>query len=254
MLSRKANNESIFEYLNLFFRSLLFATISLGIIFSYSIMCIFLYFTPLTFRYKIIANFLKFKMLAFSKICRVNYEIQGLENIPKDHAAIVMCKHQSTWETYFLVTIFREPAVIVKRELLWIPFFGWALGSSKPISINRSDKKNSMQQVIEKGKAALNARRFVLLFPEGTRVPYGQVGQYKLGGARLGTASGYPIIPVAHDAGAIWPRRKFIKRPGTIHVAIGKPIETVGRTPEAVLAETKQWIEETIQQFNRVNI
>jgi 1-acyl-sn-glycerol-3-phosphate acyltransferase len=183
------------------------------------------------------------------KICHIDYRIEGIENIPKDQHGILMCKHSSAWETFFLPLYFHTPAAIAKRELAWVPFFGWGLIVMDPIFINRKNKRSAMQQIIEKGRRCLQAGRWIMVFPEGTRVPYGTVGHYRLGGARLAAETGYPILPIAHNAGRFWPRRSFIKRPGTITVVIGPLIESKGRSPEDLLAETKDWIETTMKRL-----
>jgi 1-acyl-sn-glycerol-3-phosphate acyltransferase len=124
------------------------------------------------------------------------------------------------------------------------------LAAAEPIAINRGNKSSAMQQVIAKGRACLEAGRWVLIFPEGTRVPYGKVGHYKLGGARLASATGFPVLPVAHNAGLVWPRRSFIKRPGTVHVVIGPLMESKGRTAEEILDSAKGWIERTMLRID----
>lgn len=183
-------------------------------------------------------------------LCRIDCQIHGAENVPKDRPVIIMSKHQSTWETFFLPLVFHDPAIIIKKELLWVPFFGWGLATIDPISINRRKKSSAMQQIIEKGKQCLQEGRSILVFPEGTRTAYGSVGHYRLGGARLAVATGHPVLPVAHDAGRYWPRKQFIKRPGTIHLVIGPPIESKGRTAEEVLALTKNWIEDAVKRID----
>jgi 1-acyl-sn-glycerol-3-phosphate acyltransferase len=180
-------------------------------------------------------------------ICHLDYQVVGEENITKGRHGILMCKHSSSWETYFLPQFFHTPAIIAKRELAWVPFFGWGLAVMDPIFIDRANTRSAMQQVIEKGKRCLDSGRWIMIFPEGTRVPYGRVGNYKLGGARLAAETGYPILPIAHNAGRYWPRRTFIKRPGTITVVIGPLIESQGRQADELLALTKQWIEETMK-------
>jgi 1-acyl-sn-glycerol-3-phosphate acyltransferase len=120
---------------------------------------------------------------------------------------------------------------------------------TNPIAINRSDGSTAMAQIIKQGKACLAAGRWILVFPEGTRIPYGKVGKYRLGGARLAVETGSFILPVAHNAGLFWPRRKFLKRPGTVQVVYGPIIETKGRTPDEVMTLTKNWIEETMTQL-----
>ncbi|EKD70334.1 MAG: hypothetical protein ACD_46C00566G0002 [uncultured bacterium] len=239
-----------YSKMNLFFRSLIFSIYSLSTIFLYSFIVAATFPLSLRYRYMVIRLYLRAYIFVLKKICHIDYVVEGLENIPSDKAGVVMSKHQSTWETFFLPLIFNDPAVITKRELMWIPFFGWALAISKPISINRREKASAMQQVITKGKKYLAEGRWVLLFPEGTRTSYGHVGHYRLGGARLAVAADSFIIPVAHDAGRVWPRRKFIKYPGTVHVVVGPAIHTTGRTPEEVLQLTKNWIETTMLRLS----
>ena len=142
------------------------------------------------------------------------------------------------------------PAPLAKKELAWVPFFGWGLAVASPIFIDRKNKQSAMQQIISKGKQFLDQGRWIIIFPEGTRVPYGEQGHYKLGGARLAAATNYPILPIAHNAGWFWPRRKFIKKPGTITMVIGPLIETQGLSPEELLAKTKDWIEATMKNIN----
>lgn len=232
--------------INLFIRSLLFFCYSLGSILIFSFICLCLWPFPLSYRTKAIRGFLRAHLWVLKVLCHIEYEVTGLENIPHDRNGIVLCKHQSTWETFLLPLLFHDPAIIVKRELLWVPFFGWGLATQDPIAINRSNATSAMQQVIEKGKRCLDKGRWIIVFPEGTRIAPGKIGKYRLGGARLAVATGYPVIPVAHNAGCFWPRRKFIKRPGKIQVVIGPLLESQGRTPEELLALAKDWIEQTM--------
>jgi len=237
--------------MNLFIRSFLFFIYSTISIVLYSLVCVASWVLPLRFRHALIRVFIRAYLHVLKTTCGISYEVEGLENIPKDRAAVVLSKHQSTWETFFLPLVFHDPAVIIKRELLWIPFFGWGLATSDPISINRKSKSSAMKQIFKKGKACLDKGRYVVIFPEGTRVPPGQAGHYRLGGPRLARETGYPIIPVAHNAGRCWPRRKFTKIPGTVRVVIGRPIESTGRTPEELLELTKSWIEETMRRIDK---
>lgn len=235
---------------NLFIRSFIFWIFSLSMIVSYSLVSLFCFFFPLRFRHKVIRSFLIIYMFVLKKLCHINYIVEGKRHIAHMKSGVVLSKHQSTWETFFLPLIFHNPAMIAKRELLWVPFFGWGLAASEPITINRSNKSSAMQQIIKKGKQCLDAGRWVVFFPEGTRTAPGQVGKYHLGGARLATATGYSVVPVAHNAGRCWPKRKFIKRPGTIHVVIGAPIDPKNRTPEEVLELAKDWIESTMLRID----
>jgi len=253
MLSRTREfmvNNVRYSKMNLFIRSSIFSVYSLLTIGLYSLLCVMSFPLPIRWRHAVIRAYLKSYMVALRIICHIDYKVEGLENLPADNRGVVMSKHQSTWETFFLPTIFHAPAVIVKRELLWLPFFGWGLAAGSPISIDRSNASSAMKQIIEKGKACLDDGRWVLVFPEGTRVSPGEVGKYRLGGARLAVATGYPVIPVALNAGRFWPRRKFIKRPGTVRVVIGPPIESKGRTADEVLQLTRDWIESTMSRID----
>ena len=149
----------------------------------------------------------------------------------------------STRETFLLPTLFHQAAIILKKELLWVPFFGWGLAIIDPIVINRKNCKSAMDQVLQQGKKCLSEGRWILVFPEGTRIAPGAPSKFHLGGARLAVAAEAPVIPVAHNAGEHWPKRGFLKIPGTIQVVIGPLIETKGRSPEEVMQEVKIWIE-----------
>lgn len=234
---------------NLFFRSLFFIIFSALLIIGFSIVCLLSLVFPLSTRFKVLIGFCSTYIKSIKFFCNIDYEIEGLENIPKDRAGIIFSKHQSTYETFVLPLLFHEPAAVAKRELTWIPFFGWGLLVSDPIIINRSDKQSAMQQIIEKGKKCLAQGRWILFFPEGTRVPFGTIGQYRLGGTRLAVAANAPVVPVAHNAGRYWPRRSFLKYPGTVKFVIGKPIESTGKTAEQLLAEAKDWIETTMTRL-----
>lgn len=241
---------SVLQYINRFIRSLVF-TLFISIVTTfYCAICLLAFPFPLRYRYALIAFWTRMMVCAMKVICQIDYHVEGLENIPKNRNGVVLCKHQSTWETFFLPSFFHQAAIIVKRELLWVPFFGWGMATIDPIAINRSDKANAMQQVISKGKKCLAAGRWILMFPEGTRIAPGKIGNYRMGGARLAVSAGCPVIPVAHNAGRFWPKGKFLKKPGTIQMVIGPVIETAGRTPEDVMAEVKAWIETTILKID----
>lgn len=238
--------KSFLHTTNLFIRSCIFSILMMTITFLLSFICILIWPLPLKFRYYVITHYMSLNLWLLKVICRIQYKVEGLENIPKDKSGIVFSKHQSAWETFFIPTVFRYPAIILKRELFWVPFFGWGLATINPIAINRNNRASAMEQIIKKGSKCLEEGRWILVFPEGTRIPVGKVGNYRIGGARLASATGYPLVPVAHNAGYFWPRRKFIKKPGTVHVVIGKPIEPKDRTAEEILEEAKNWIESTV--------
>lgn len=196
-----------------------------------------------------IVAYLKIYFKVLKKVCHLDYNILGAENIPLNQNGILMCKHQSIWETLFLPMLFDVPAAIAKRELAWIPFFGWGFSATDPIFINRQDKRGAIKQILKEGKIYLHQGRWIMIFPEGTRVAYGDIGQYKMGGARLAVETNYPILPIAHNAGRFWSKRKFIKQPGTITVVIGPLIESKNRTAEELLTLTKDWIESTMRSI-----
>ncbi|HSW68943.1 MAG TPA: lysophospholipid acyltransferase family protein [Gammaproteobacteria bacterium] len=240
---------SCLQKIDLFIRSLMFNTTMAVAIVIYSLLCILSFWLPFRYRYAMISAFTGAIIYILKIICRVDYHVHGLENIPADRVGIVLSKHQSTWETFYLPTIFPHSAIILKRELLWVPFFGWGLSMVDPIAIDRKKKSSAMEQIIKKGKTQLEEGRWIIIFPEGTRIPYGKEGHYKAGGARLAVTTGYPVIPIAHNAGKFWPKRSFIKKPGTVQMVIGPLIETKGRTADQVMTEVKKWIETTIKQM-----
>jgi 1-acyl-sn-glycerol-3-phosphate acyltransferase len=159
--------------------------------------------------------------------CGIRHEVQGLEHL-RGKPCIVLSRHESTWETLFLQTVFAPQATLIKRELLWIPFFGWAFRTLRPIAIDRSDGRKALRQLIAEGKERLDQGVWVVLFPEGTRLKAGERGRFQPGGAALAAATGAPVIVVAHNAGSYWPAHVFRKRPGTIRAIISEPIETAG--------------------------
>ena len=183
-------------------------------------------------------------MWLLKKICRLNYVVQGLNHLPKT-PAIIFSNHQSTWETIAFLLIFPPQSWVLKHELLKIPLFGWCAALLEPIAINRKKRKSAMSQVIELGKKRLEAGRWVVIFPEGTRVNPRENVPYKKGGAVLAAKSGYPVVPVAHNAGHFWPRKGFLKYPGTITLIIGTPIETNHQSANTINTMAQKWIEET---------
>jgi 1-acyl-sn-glycerol-3-phosphate acyltransferase len=225
-----------------FLRSLLF---SLGMWVSTVVISTLALFTaPLSFdaRFRVISQYARFNVWWLEKTCGVHYEIHGRENIPRENG-IVLCKHQSTWETLVLQLIFPAQVWLLKRELLWVPFFGWALALLEPIAIDRGAGRKAIRQLIEDGKKKLADGRWVIIYPEGTRTAPGSHGQYAPGGAILAQHSGYPVVPVAHNAGEFWPRRRFLKQPGTIKVVIGPVIDTRGRKAQEINKQAEEWIE-----------
>ncbi|MDX9739820.1 MAG: lysophospholipid acyltransferase family protein [Gammaproteobacteria bacterium] len=232
----------------IFLRSLLFAT---GMWISVAI------FAPLTLltlplslerRYRFISQWARFNLWLLRLTCGLGFRVEGADRIPRG-PAIVFCKHQSAWETLALQCVFPHQIWLLKRELLWIPFFGWGLALLDPIAIDRKSGRRAINHLVAEGRRHLDAGRWVIIFPEGTRVASGETGRYGIGGPALAEESGYPVVPVAHNAGQFWPRRGFLKRPGTVRMMIGPTIETHGKSAEEIRDEAKAWIEAATREI-----
>lgn len=229
-------------------RSLIFLLLQLILTPVFSTLALLTFpFSPLT-RYRLISSYAHTMLWVLKVVCGIRHEVIGIENIPAV-PCIVLCKHQSAWETLALQAIFPPQAWVLKRELLWIPFFGWGLAMTSPIAINRSDGKGAVKQLLKQGKERLKQGFFVVIFPEGTRIPFGERGKYKVGGALLAASAAVPVVPVAHNAGRLWGRNAFVKRPGLITMSIGAPIDTQGLKADEINARTEAWIENEIQQL-----
>jgi len=206
---------------------------------------------PFMVRYNIVMYWNAFALWSAKIIAGVDYNVIGLENIPSGTPYVVLCKHQSAWETIFTQIYFKPISTILKRELLRIPFFGWGLALLKPVAIDRSKPRDAMRQVHKEGVERIKEGISLLVFPEGTRIPAGKIGNYARGGAEIACVTGAPILPVAHNAGELWPVSKILKTPGTLTVVIGKPIPTAGRSSKELTEEVKAWIESEIQKMPR---
>ena len=180
--------------------------------------------------------------------CNVRHEISGMENIP-DTPCIILAKHQSTWETFAFQAIFPTQVYVLKRELLWIPIFGWGLAMTSPIAINRASGREALKQLVSKGQARLAQGLWVVIFPEGTRMRPHQQGKYHIGGAWLACQTKTPVLPVAHNAGHCWPKG-FIKQAGVIKLHIGPAIATADLKADALNLKVEQWIEAQMQVIN----
>jgi 1-acyl-sn-glycerol-3-phosphate acyltransferase len=213
------------------------------------VVSIFLWPTPFLFRYNIVMLWNHFALWAAKHIAGINYKVIGLENIPRNTPYVVLCKHQSTWETIFTQIYFKPISTVLKKSLLRIPFFGWGLALLKPIAIDRSKPRDAIKLVHREGVDRLKQGINVLIFPEGTRIPAGEVGNYARSGAEIARTAGVPVLPVAHNAGYFWPVPGLLKHPGCVQLIIGKPIATEGRNSKELTAEVKQWIEEQLAQM-----
>lgn len=182
--------------------------------------------------------------------CGLDYRVEGRENIPPG-PAIYLCKHQSAWETLVMELVVPPMVWVLKRELMWIPIFGWALAALKPIAINRRRGRRARDQLLEQGEARLRQGISVVIFPEGTRVAPGKKGRYHIGGALLAEKTGFPVVPMAHNAGYFWPRRGFTKRPGTVQMVIGPPLDPGGLSADEINRRVEHWIETTAEKAEK---
>lgn len=222
--------------------SLLFSFYTIVTTIITSIICIILWPFPYRIRYYFINLYATSVIRVLSLLTGIRYLVEGEENLPHE-PVIIFCKHQSTWETFALQVIFKKISFVFKNELLFIPFFGWGLAAMKPIPIKRGSGQKAVRQLVTGGIKRLKEGISVVIFPEGTRTNATGPGRYRIGGAVLAAESEYPVVPVAHHAGEFWPRKGFVKSPGTITVRIGPKISTSGKTPDDILAEAKEWIE-----------
>ncbi|WP_339671171.1 lysophospholipid acyltransferase family protein [Dasania marina] len=179
----------------------------------------------------------------------LKFVIHGRENLPNNQSYVALSKHQSQWETYFLQYFLAPVCIVLKKELLKVPVFGWGLALVEPIAIDRSNPKQALKKIQTDGVATIAKGRNVLIFPEGTRINPGQTSNYARGGANIAVAAQAPIIPIAHNAGVYWPADKFLKYPGTIHIVIGQPIDTTDKTSREVNDLAKQWIESEVAKL-----
>ncbi|MCK5726666.1 MAG: 1-acyl-sn-glycerol-3-phosphate acyltransferase [Thiotrichaceae bacterium] len=210
----------------------------------------FLFFIPSPKRLKILIGWARFGVFWVDVTCGLKYQVIDRYKLDRNKTYIVFANHQSTYETMALPLLVPAFSWILKRELLRIPFFGWALYHSSPIAINRSSGKSAIEQIKTIGKEKLDSGLWVCIFPEGTRIAPEKLGNFKLGGGILASHAGYPVIPIAHNSGEFWPKHQFIKNAGMITFSIGPEISTEGKKPAEILQEAKQWIEEEKKTFS----
>ena len=223
-------------------RSSLFALALLLVTPPYSLLALLAAPLPRHARYRVISGWAVIMLWLLRRLCGVTWSVEGREHLPQ-RPAVILAKHQSAWETLAFQTIFPQQVHVLKRELLWLPFFGWGLALMSPIAIDRARGVAALRQIARKGKVRLDQGFWVVIFPEGTRVAPGKRRKYQLGGAWLAAHAGVPVVPVAHNAGRAWPRNSFLKHPRNITVRIGPAIDPAGREPNDVNAEAEAWIE-----------
>ena len=212
-------------------------------------------FVSSTTLYWACVGWLRVAMWGCRAFCGVVPRVRGMEHVPDAAdargAVLLAPKHQSTWETFALPTLMPHPlAYVFKRELLYIPFFGWAMGRLDMIHIDRSKRAEAWGKVAEQGRRLFAEGVWVIMFPEGTRTPRGSQGPYKNGAARLAVATGVPVVPIAVASARCWPRKSFLVRPGIVDVSIGPPISSAGREPDALMREVEAWIEAEMRRID----
>ncbi|MEO0004006.1 MAG: 1-acyl-sn-glycerol-3-phosphate acyltransferase [Pseudomonadota bacterium] len=210
-------------------------------------------FASKTTIYWMCQRWLKLSVDSARWIIGIRYQVLGRENLPRGSSdpAVLLVKHQSTWETFAMPAIMPHPlAYVFKKELLRVPFFGWAIGSMDMIHIDRADGVRAFAKMVQQGKRLLEQGTWVIMFPEGTRIERGQQGQYKSGGTRLAIKTGAPVIPVAVTSAKCWPRKALFKRPGQVEISIGPQISSVGRHHDELMAEVQAWIETEMRRLD----
>ena len=230
-------------------RSALFAVLQTLLTVFFAIVALLTFPFSAHVRYRTIVLWNRSVVWLAQALCGIRYRVIGLENLPAT-PAVVMAKHQSAWETIALPILLPPMALVIKRELLWVPFFGWGMAMLSPIAINRAEGRAALKQIVAQGRDRLAQGFGVMIFPEGTRVAPGEVGRYGIGGAWLATHTGAPVVPVAHNAGECWPKNSFLKRPGLITLSIGPVIQAHGLKPDALNEQVKAWIETEMTRLN----
>lgn len=198
-------------------------------------------------------NWFRVVMWGTRVLLGVRMQVQGMDNLPlgRASAAVLLCNHQSTLETLWLPTLMSHPlAFVFKRELLKIPFFGWSMARLDMIHIDRESRTAAMKHVIEQGRRLLSQGTWVIMFPEGTRMPRGQSGTYQTAGTRLAVECGAPVVPIAVATARCWPKEGFVKRSGVVRVSIGPLLPSVGRDPKALMREAQAWIEAELRRID----
>jgi len=232
------------------FRSVIFTTLFfLTTAFYAIVLMVYGIWIPYPKRFYLAKNWADVLMWMLDKVCGLKYQVTGRENIPPG-AHITMWKHSSSWETVAQATVMPAQAWVLKQELMWLPLVGWAMKLLHPIAIDRGAGTAAVNRVVAQGKERLQLGLWVVVFPEGTRMPAGETRKYGVSGALLASRAGCKVIPVAHNAGKFWPRRGLLKKPGMIQVVIGAPIEGAGRDPREINKDVQEWIESTLKTLD----
>lgn len=237
-------------YLQYFYSLAFVSTMFISSVYISIVGTIFLPF-PFIVRYRFINFYSVLNLWVLKNLCKINYRVEGKENIP-DEACIIFCKHQSALETMMVQRVFPPLTFVLKKELLWLPFFGWGLRALDPIAIDRKAGRKAILQIVKQGIDRLSKGIWIVIFPEGTRSKPGTKLTYKKGGAILASKSEHKVIPVAHTAGEYWPKGFFSRQTGTIVFSIGPAIETKGKKPDEIMQEAECWIETKMKELSTI--
>jgi 1-acyl-sn-glycerol-3-phosphate acyltransferase len=225
-----------------FLRSVIFAVLQTALTVVFSVVALFTFPLSAHARYRLITGYNHAVIWLARTVLGIRYVVEGREHLPA-HPSIILAKHQSAWETVAFLFLFPPVSPVIKQELLKVPFFGWGFRLLNPIAIDRSSGREALKQIVNQGRQKLEQGFWVLVFPEGTRVAPGEKGRYGIGGSWLAAETGAPVVPVAHNAGEVWPKNAFIKRPGTVTVRIGPAIESQGKSAAEITRAVEAWIE-----------
>lgn len=231
-------------------RALLYVVLMTALVVPWASFIVLCRLAPAAFRYRLAARWTRIAIRTAETLCGLRWKVEGAAHLPPQGSAVVLCKHQSSWETFWLPSYLPgRLSFVYKRELHWLPFFGWGMASLGMINIDRSRGQDAFEQVVTQGEKLLRDGWWIVIFPEGTRTPPGSTRRYKTGGARLAVRTGVPVVPIAVDSGEFWPRGPLIRRPGEITVSIGPLIDTRGKTADQVAAEVEAWIETEMRRL-----
>ncbi len=235
----------------LYLRSVIFTIVMITTVPVFVLPGLLLYPFPYKVRYGFLSCWAKSVVWWLRLICNLRHEVINPENIPQG-PAIIFCKHQSAWETIALQAIFPPQVWVLKHELIKVPIFGWALKMLESIAIDRSSGRKAVEQIVAQGKQRLDTGKWIVVFPEGTRVAPGHRKKFGVGGSVLAEQTGYPVVLVAHNAGDFWRRRSLIKRPGIIKVVIGPTIDPKGKSAGEIKDIAEQWINDTVDEISEI--
>lgn len=232
-----------------YLKSLLYIVFMVTTVVAFALAILLVFWAPYAWRYKVAQGWCALQLAVLKHFLGLDYVIEGRENIP-DHACVVYWKHTSSWETFLTLPMWPKQCWVLKQELTFIPIFGWALKLIEPIAIDRKGGRSAVRQVLEKGRRKLDEGCWINIFPEGTRVPPDSTKRYGVSGALLARETGTPILPIAHNAGDLWPRHSILKKKGRIIVRIGPAIPSDGKTPDDINREAQAWIEGEMEKIS----